>query len=85
MKRSRVRQCAREGRAAVAKNIEQDKIVEEIEREYGLDGDDRSIWEVIDDVMRHVSDEALNRLPADGAEQHDHYLYASPKKVPRTS
>jgi hypothetical protein len=56
-----------------------------IEDEFRPDGDDRSIWETIDDIMRHVPEEVLRRFPADGAEQHDHYLYGSPKKVPRKS
>ncbi len=43
--------------------------------------DDKSIWEKIDEIMRDVPEEALRRLPADGAEQHDHYLYGSPRKA----
>lgn len=33
-----------------------------------------TVWEAIDDIMSDVPDEVLNRLPADGAERHDHYL-----------
>ena len=69
----------------MTKSVEPNKTVEEIEREYRLDGDDRAIWDVIDNVMRHVPEEVLNRIPKDGAEQHDHYLYDSPKKAPHTS
>ena len=46
---------------------------------------DRSIWEEIDEIMRGVPEDVLRRVPADGAEEHDHYLYGSPKKAPRES
>ncbi len=42
--------------------------------------DDRSIWEVIREITADVPDEEWAKLPTDGAEQHDHYLYGSPKK-----
>ncbi len=40
----------------------------------------RPIWEVFDDVMKDLPAEELNKLPADGAENHDHYIYGSPKR-----
>ncbi len=43
-------------------------------------GDDRPIWEVIGEISAEVPDEEWAKLPTDGAEQHDHYLYGSPKK-----
>ena len=61
--------------------VEPDKAVEGMEKEQRLDRSDGSIWEAIDDIMRRVPEEVLNRLPTDGAEQHDHYLYDSPKKA----
>ncbi len=42
--------------------------------------DDRSIWEVIREITADVPDEEWAKLPTDGAEQHDHYLYGTPKK-----
>ena len=33
------------------------------------------IWQVSQDIMSSVSDEELRRLPTDGAEKHDQYLY----------
>jgi hypothetical protein len=70
----------------MTRSIEPDKNAKGIEDEFRIDdGDDRSIWDAIADIMRHVPKEILSHLPADGAEQHDHYLYASPKKAPRTS
>lgn len=52
-------------------------------REASEEMDDKTIWEVIDEIMRGVPEEALRRLPANGAEQHDHYLYGSPKRAPQ--
>jgi hypothetical protein len=38
------------------------------------------IWDRIREISADVSDEEWAKLPTDGAEQHDHYLYGSPKK-----
>ena len=38
------------------------------------------IWERIRQISSEVPDEEWAKLPTDGAEQHDHYLYGSPKK-----
>jgi hypothetical protein len=40
----------------------------------------RSIWDEIREITADVPDEEWAKLPTDGAEQHDHYLYGSPKK-----
>jgi Arc/MetJ-type ribon-helix-helix transcriptional regulator len=40
----------------------------------------RPIGEIIDELMGDVPDEVLDRLPADGAAQHDHYIYGTPKR-----
>jgi hypothetical protein len=40
----------------------------------------KSIWEEIDEIARQVPEEAWEQVPADGAEQHDHYLYGAPRK-----
>ena len=42
--------------------------------------DERPIWEVITDVMKDVPDEVFDRLPKDGASEHDHYIYGTPKR-----
>lgn len=38
------------------------------------------IWEKIREIAKQVPEEEWDRLPADGAEQHDHYLYGVPKR-----
>jgi hypothetical protein len=40
----------------------------------------RSIAEVIVDRMKSLPPGVLERLPIDGASEHDHYLYGSPKR-----
>lgn len=40
----------------------------------------RPIAEIIDELMSDVPDEVLDRLPVDGAAQHDHYIYGTPKR-----
>lgn len=43
--------------------------------------DSRPIWEIIDERVSKLSAETLEKLPTDGAENHDHYLYGAPKKA----
>jgi Arc/MetJ-type ribon-helix-helix transcriptional regulator len=38
------------------------------------------IWEAFEDSLKEISEEELDRLPPDAAEQHDHYIYGAPKK-----
>lgn len=40
----------------------------------------KTIWEKIDERIKEVPPEVWDELPTDGAEQHDHYLYGTPKK-----
>jgi predicted DNA-binding antitoxin AbrB/MazE fold protein len=41
---------------------------------------DKPIWEVATDLAREIPMDATDALPTDGAAQHDHYLYAAPKR-----
>lgn len=41
---------------------------------------ERPIWEVAEDLMRGLPEDVLRGVPSDGAAQHDHYLYAVPKR-----
>jgi hypothetical protein len=38
------------------------------------------IWEAFIEASLDIPDEELDRLPADGAAQHDHYIYGTPKR-----
>ena len=40
----------------------------------------KPIWQVIQELMADVPPEILDQLPTDGASQHDHYIYGTPKR-----
>ena len=40
----------------------------------------RHISDVITERMKRVPPEVFERLPADGASEHDHYIYGLPKR-----
>ena len=44
--------------------------------------DHKPIWEEILELTADVPDEEWDKLPVDGAEQHDHYIYGTPKRPP---
>jgi hypothetical protein len=56
-----------------------DKMLKE-EQEPRPREDSRPIWEIITELSSEIPMEEWAKLPADGAEQHDHYLYGSPKR-----
>ena len=41
---------------------------------------DKPIWETFIEASLEIPDEELDRLPTDGATQHDHYIYGTPKR-----
>ncbi|MGH9945808.1 MAG: hypothetical protein ACRD6X_01245 [Pyrinomonadaceae bacterium] len=40
----------------------------------------RSILDIVKEIEETIPDHILDKLPTDGAENHDHYLYGAPKK-----
>jgi predicted RNase H-like HicB family nuclease len=40
----------------------------------------RPIWEVAQEIIQDMTEEEIKQLPTDGAEQHDHYIYGTPKQ-----
>jgi Arc/MetJ-type ribon-helix-helix transcriptional regulator len=42
----------------------------------------KPIWEEILELTADIPDEEFAKLPVDGAEQHDHYIYGIPKRPP---
>lgn len=40
-----------------------------------------SILKIFEKMWSELTPEELDRLPVDGAEQHDHYIYGTPKKA----
>ncbi len=39
----------------------------------------KPFWMFIEELISDIPQEVLDTMPTDGAEQHDHYLYDSPK------
>jgi Arc/MetJ-type ribon-helix-helix transcriptional regulator len=42
----------------------------------------KPIWDEIEEITAGISDEEFFKLPVDGAEHHDHYIYGTPKRPP---
>lgn len=42
----------------------------------------KPIWEVFQEISDSIPEEEWAKLPPDGAEQHDHYIYGTPKRPP---
>ena len=40
----------------------------------------KPIWEIAEELTRDMTPEEIAQLPTDGAEQHDHYIYGTPKR-----
>ena len=38
------------------------------------------IWEAFEDSLNEIPEEELDRLSTDAAEEHDHYIYGTPKR-----
>jgi predicted DNA-binding antitoxin AbrB/MazE fold protein len=55
-------------------------LVLETTEEAGGAAEEKPIWEVAENLVRDIPKEALDSAPRDGAAQHDHYLYAAPKR-----
>ena len=43
-------------------------------------GTAKPIWEEFQEALADVPREELEKLPTDGAAQHDHYIYGTPKR-----
>jgi len=54
-------------------------VLETAESEGGI-GTGKPIWEVAADLVRTIPEDVRNSLPADGAAEHDHYLYGTARR-----
>jgi len=54
----------------------------EIESSENPSDDPRPIWDLILDNIKDVPPEEFEKLPKDGASEHDHYLYGHAKRNP---
>ena len=41
----------------------------------------KPIWEIFKETVDALPAEVVAQLPEDAAEQHDHYLYGTPKRI----
>ena len=56
------------------------ELIAELLKEEQAGTDARPIWEIFAELSAQVPAEEWSKLPSDGAEQHDHYLYGVPKR-----
>jgi predicted RNase H-like HicB family nuclease len=40
----------------------------------------QSLLSMVDEIIKDMTPEEIAQLPKDGAEQHDHYIYGTPKR-----
>ncbi|AFZ59357.1 hypothetical protein H6G54_03465 [Anabaena cylindrica FACHB-243] len=40
----------------------------------------KNIWEIAQEITEDITEDELQQLPHDEAQQHDHYIYGIPKK-----
>lgn len=45
----------------------------------------KPLGQMIADLVKDISDEEMAKFPRDGAANHDHYIYGTPKQYGRTS
>ena len=41
---------------------------------------EQPLWQMAEEILKDIPPEDLARMPTDGAEQHDHYIYGTPKR-----
>ena len=49
-------------------------------QEENSDNYSKPIWELFDEAVKNLPEEAISELPTDGAAQADHYIYGTPKR-----
>ncbi|MGI8668892.1 MAG: hypothetical protein ACR2J3_03480 [Aridibacter sp.] len=60
---------------------QQQKVLDFVESIEEKEPQKKSLFEKIEERVGKLSEETLEKLPTDGAENLDHYLYGSPKKA----
>ena len=54
-------------------------VAEAVHKDNG-EGEQMPFWERAVELMKDVPEEELDKFPTDGATEHDHYIYGTPKK-----
>jgi hypothetical protein len=52
----------------------------EAEKESKEENDLKSVFKKIEERSKNIPDDVWKEMPEDGSEQHDHYLYGTPKR-----
>lgn len=58
--------------------------MKEREAQKGRPWSGKSLLQLIDELNANIPAEVLSQVPSDGAEEHDHYIYGTPKKSSKT-
>lgn len=58
----------------------QKQVVQFVEELLQPKSDGQTMWDMIQECTKNVPPEAWAEVPADGALNHDHYLYGAPKR-----
>jgi hypothetical protein len=66
-------------RLSNARSTQQSLQSDRIQVQTELNKKGKSIWQIAEDFVKDIPLEELNKLPTDGAEQHDHYIYGTVK------
>lgn len=56
---------------------QQENVLDYVEK---LEPPKLTLWDAIKERVSSIPDDVLEKLPTDGAENHDHYIYGTPKK-----
>ena len=59
---------------------DQEDVLRYVDRVLSNERRPKTLGEKIMDIVADVPDEVWDRLPTDGAEQHDHYIYGTRKR-----
>ncbi|MDQ3061497.1 MAG: hypothetical protein M3R14_01350 [Acidobacteriota bacterium] len=59
---------------------EREEVLRYVEKVLSNRNRKQTLGEKIKEIVADVSDEVWEKIPSDGSEQHDHYIYGTPKK-----
>jgi antitoxin (DNA-binding transcriptional repressor) of toxin-antitoxin stability system len=57
-----------------------DRPVAKLVAERPTNGTAKPIWQEFQEAFANIAAEELGKLPSDGAAEHDHYIYGTPKR-----
>jgi hypothetical protein len=60
--------------------VAKDTLINRLQEEPTLPGDDRTIWEIITALSAELSDDEWREQPSDGSINYRHYLYEQPQR-----